>query len=34
MWADGALEQIFTDERPERIVDGVLSLPFDGGAFS
>ncbi len=28
LWVDGALEQVFTDERPERIVEGVLSLPF------
>jgi AcrR family transcriptional regulator len=34
LWVDGALEQIFTEECPERIVDGVLALPFDGGAFS
>ena len=29
LWVDGSLEQVFTDERPERIVDGVLSLPLD-----
>ena len=34
LWVDGALEYMFTEERPERIVDGVLSLPFHGGAFS
>lgn len=34
LWVDGVLEQMFTEERPERIVDGVLSLPFDGAAFS
>jgi hypothetical protein len=34
LWVDGALEQVFTDERPERIVEGVLSLPVYGGAFS
>lgn len=28
LWVDGALEQVFPDERPERIVEGVLSLPF------
>jgi AcrR family transcriptional regulator len=34
LWVDGSLEQVFTDQRPERIVDGVLSLPLDGRAIS
>ena len=32
LWVDGALEQVFADEPPERIVEGVLSLR--GRAFS